>query len=253
MQANQMSDRIEEHFGSQTKAVSVRQTRRGCLQELIGCEAKDEFKWFNITDGDNKHFATSLEDSGLCARLCCSGCHEFTMAVKEGNGDDGAEIFSMHRPMACNAGPCKCCCFQEMTMNADGKALGKIEEQFYCCVPRMLIKDSNGQDIYKVHMPTCCGGMCVNCCTEGNPCCGKGCCKVPFHIFPADQEDTDGGASHIGKILKVPKSLMTEMFTDAEAYDVTFPEQCTSEQKVLIAGSSVFINANFFESETQNE
>jgi len=46
---------------------------------------------------------------------------------------------------------------------------------------------------------------------------------------------------------------MTEMFTDAEAYDVTFPEQCTSEQKVLIAGSSVFINANFFESETQNE
>jgi len=27
---------------------------------------------------------------------------------------------------------------------------------------------------------------------------------------------------------------MTEMFTDAEAYDVTFPEQCTSEQKVFL-------------------
>ena len=38
-----------------------------------------------------------------------------------------------------------------------------------------------------------------------------------------------------------------------KVYDVTFSEQCTSEQKVLIAGSSVFMNAIFFKSETQNE
>jgi len=41
------------------------------------------------------------------------------------------------------------------------------------------------------------------------------------------------------------------MFTDSEAFDVTFPDDATTEQKALIAGSSVWINANFFEAEAQ--
>lgn len=50
---------------------------------------------------------------------------------------------------------------------------------------------------------------------------------------------------------KVPKSLAVELFTDAEAFDVEFPEGSTSVQKALIAGSAILINANFFESETE--
>ncbi len=49
--------------------------------------------------------------------------------------------------------------------------------------------------------------------------------------------------------MKLPKSLLVEFLSDAEAYDVTFPEQATVEQKALIAGSVLFINANFFEGE----
>jgi hypothetical protein len=239
---------MERHFGS-SKTMSIRQTRRGCFQELLGCEALDEFKWFNTTDGQNQQFATSLEESNCCMRLFCSGCHEFTMKVTEEGS--GAEVLAMHRPMACNAGACKCCCYQTMTMTTGGRALGKIEELCWVCIPRMMITDSNGANLYKVHPPTCCGGMCVDICSEGNPCCGKGCCKIAFHIFPADQKDTDNGAPHAGKIVKVPKSIMSEMFTDAEAFDVSFPEGSTSEQKALIAASSVFINANFFESENE--
>lgn len=179
MQANKMNERLEQHFGEDTKAISVRQTRRGCFQELLGCEARDEFKWFNITDGANSQFATSLEESNCCARLFCGGCHEFSMVVKEEG--TGAEILSVHRPMTCPIGSCKCCCFQEMTMSANGRVLGKIEEQYYYCVPRMMIKDAMGTEIYKVHQPTCLGGCCVNCFTEGNPCCGKGCCKVSMN------------------------------------------------------------------------
>lgn len=159
----------------------------------------------------------------------------------------GSEIFSMHRPqICCPAGPCKCCCFQRMTLSSNGQNLGKIEEIFSCCVPRMVISRGDGMPIYKVHPPTCCGGMCMNCCTEGNPC-GRGCCRVAFHIFPADQSKTDDGAPYAGKIVKVPKSFFTEIFTDSEAYDVTFPVDASVEQKALIAGSSVFINASYFE------
>ena len=53
------------------------------------------------------------------------------------------------------------------------------------------------------------------------------------------------GAPHAGKILKLPKSWKVQLFTDAKAYDVTFPRECTSDQKVLLASSAVFINSNF--------
>jgi len=240
--------KIDQYFGP-SKAMSVRQTRRGCLQECFGCEAADEFKWFNTTDGRNDQFATSLEDSECFFRMCCGGCHEFKMVAKEEG--TGAEILTMDRPWACNAGPCKCCCYQRMTYSYQGQPIGEMEELCYVCVPRMQIKDATGKPIYKVHPPTCCGGMCQNCFTEGNPCCGKGCCKVPFHVFPADQSDTDNGAPFIGKVVKVPKSLAVEFFTDAEAFDVVFPDNATSTQKAMIAGSAVLINANFFESEDQ--
>jgi len=250
MEANKMDryGKLDQYFGS-AKSMSVRQTRRGCFQELLGCEAADEFKWFNTTDGMNDQFATSLEESECLFRMCCSGCHEFKMVAKEEG--TGEEILTMHRPWACNAGACKCCLYQKMEYSYRGERLGNMEESCWVCVPRMRINDANGNPLYKVHSPTCCMGMCVDICAEGNPCCGKGCCKVPFYIYPASQEDTDNGAPYIGKVVKVPKSLAVELFTDAEAFDVEFPEDATSVQKAMIAGSAVLINANFFESETE--
>jgi hypothetical protein len=70
---------------------------------------------------------------------------------------------------------------------------------------------------------------------------------VPFHIFPGDQAKTDGDAAYIGKILKKPKSLAVEIFTDANAFDIAFPQGATTAQKGLLIGSAIFINANFFE------
>lgn len=121
-----------------------------------------------------------------------------------------------------------------------------MKENFYCCVPMFTINSPGGQPIYKIHPPTCCGGCCINCCAEGNPC-GKGCCKVGFNVFPADQAKTDGDAQFVGRILKKPKSLGVEIFTDADAFDVTFPDNATAQEKGLLMGSAIFINANFFE------
>ena len=143
-------------------------------------------------------------------------------------------------------GGCKCCCYQEMTITSGGQELGSIKEDYYYCVPSFQTFDPSGNPVYKIHPPTCCGGCCPNCCTEGNPC-GKGCCKVPFWVFPANQEMTDGDAPYIGKILKKPKSLATELFTDANAFDVTFPDDATTTDKGMLMAASIFINAVFFE------
>jgi hypothetical protein len=72
-----------------------------------------------------------------------------------------------------------------------------------------------------------------------------------FRIYPADQARTNGGAPFDGIILKKPKSLLTEVFTDADAFDITFPEDASVKQKGILIGASVFLNANFFEGPAQ--
>ena len=101
--------------------------------------------------------------------------------------------------------------------------------------------------MYTMHSPTCCGGMCVNCCAEGNPCTKKGCCKVSFRIYDPDQADTHGDAPYLGVIMKKPKSAAVEIFTDSDAFEVSFPENASADQKGVLIGTSIFLNSVFFE------
>lgn len=228
---------------SDMESVHMRQTRRGCFQEIMGCEAKTEFNYFK-TQGEEP-FAVSLEDSSCCLRFFCAPIRPFTITATEVG--TGAELFSVERPLACTTGPCKCCCYQTMNISSGGQPIGKIEEKYFWCVPRFVVSDESGKALYKMHMPTCLGGLCVNICAEGNPC-GKGCCKVSLRLYPADQDDTEGDAPYVGSILKKPKSLAVEVFTDAVALDVKFPDGATSDQKAIVMGAALFANALFFES-----
>jgi hypothetical protein len=146
-----------------------------------------------------------------------------------------AEIVTVDRPFRCASGSCKCCCYQEATFSSGGAELGRAKEvsistpelfasvlenhltmphsslflqTCWFCVPSLKVFDHTGNQLYLVHPPTCCGGCCVNCCAEGNPC-GKGCCKESFRIFPADAGNTNGDAPYLGMIMKKPKSFGT--------------------------------------------
>lgn len=148
----------------------MRQTRRGWLQECLGCEAKTEFKYFIGSD----QVFHSLEDASCPCRCCCQPCYPYVMVVKELNTE--AEIVTVDRPFSCCVSSCKCCCYQTATISSGGNKLGSIQETCWFCVPSLKVFDHGGKQLYLAHSPTCLGGLCVNCCAEGNPC-GKGCCK----------------------------------------------------------------------------
>jgi hypothetical protein len=114
-------------------------------------------------------------------------------------------------------------------------------------VPSFKIYDHEDKQIYLVQQPTCLGGCCVNCCAEGNPCTKKGCCKSSFRIYDPDAGNTDGDAPYKGMILKKPKSFGAEVFTDANAFSVDFPEDASADKKGILIGTSIFINSVFFE------
>lgn len=246
MKANNMEDRgsqaLKTHMNNCSK-MDIRQTRRGCLQEILGCEATTEFKYF-VNGNEVFH---SVEEASFCCRLCCAPSHPFKMTVKELGTE--AELVSVDRPFRCASGGCKCCCYQQAFVTSGGNKLGNIKENCFFCVPAFTVRDGDNSPIYTVHPPTCIGGMCVNCCAEGNPC-GRGCCKESFRVFPYDQSSTNGDAPYIGRILKKPKSLGVELFTDADAFEVDFPENATADQKGLLIGTSILLNAAFYEGQS---
>merc|ERR1711957_44904 len=137
--------------------------------------------------------------------------------------------------------------YQEATFSSGGNKLGRAQETCWFCVPSMKVYDHTGTQLYLVHPPTCCAGICVNCAAEGNPC-GRGCCKSSFRIYAAnDNENSDTNDPYLGVITKKPKSLATEIFTDAAAFKVDFPSGASIDQKGLLTGLSVFIYSIFYE------
>lgn len=128
MQSNKMergSEALKSHMTGLDK-LEMRQTRRGWCQEILGCEAKTEFKYFV---GDTQVFH-SLEDASFCCRFCLAPCHSYKMTVKELNTE--AEIVTVDRPCTCPVGGCKCCCFQQATFSSNNNHLGHIKETFFC-------------------------------------------------------------------------------------------------------------------------
>lgn len=158
------------------------------------------------------------------------------------------EIITLDRPLRCTLGCLKCCCYQEAFVTSKGADLGSIKENCWFCVPTMKVFDPAGAELYMISPPTCLGGMCVNCCAEGNPC-GKGCCKESFRVYAPDNSKTGSDDPYLGVILKKPKSALVEIFSDAVTLDVSFPKNATPEQKGLLTGVGLFLNSIFYEGE----
>jgi len=227
----------------------IKQTRKGCLQEFLGCEAINEFKIFNNNDEaksapENYHMY-SLEESSFCCRFCCTNNREFKQTVWLGNKEAKQEIvMSMDRPFACPLQPC-CCCnsapfMQTIQFTDGGTAIGSAEFPCFICIPRMDVKDASGAVTHQVQMPSCCGGCCVDCMAEG--CCN---CKIPFYIYNPGDKPVNG--TQIGKIVKLWRGLGTEMLTDAASFQVEFPKDVDAAAKARLMGATFFINIQFFE------
>mmetsp|Transcript_44020 Transcript_44020/g.110258 ORF Transcript_44020/g.110258 Transcript_44020/m.110258 type:complete len:251 (-) Transcript_44020:503-1255(-) len=220
----------------------VKQTRKGCIQEILGCEAKTEFKIATKAQ-QQTDIMYALEESNFFVRLFCAPIRPWTINVTGGPGTPGGPPVSLHeRPCALGPGSCKCCCYQEVQhKDPTGVPLGSTKEMFWWFVPKFNVMRPDGSSEYLVSMPTCLGGLCINIFAEGL--CN---CRIPIYIFPPDATAFTQ-ETKIGFITKIWSGLGTELFTDADKFEVEFPPGAAPDSKARILGTVFLMNQLFFE------
>lgn len=223
----------------------AKQTRRGCIQELCGCEAETEFR---IATKENPHqdIFYAIEHSSCCMRTFCPTIRPFDMTVSLGGQRGGQELLKIHRDVKCAPGPCKCCCYQEVDVSssASSKQLGVVREDFYCCIPTYKVMTPEGNTQYKIHQPTCVGGMCVDIFAEGV--CN---CRIPFYAFEPGAKGEKGEEK--GSIVKVWSGLSKELFTDADNFEVDFPIGSDAATRSRFFAALFLLNQLYFERSRQ--
>jgi hypothetical protein len=231
-------------------SLKVVQTRKGCFQEMLGCEANTEMV-ISTMDAPNDILFTAAEETPCWIRFCCPTIRNWDMHIYPGDTRKASpstsdRLVSFHRELRCMPCPGKCCCKQEVSISAGGKDIGDVREALWWCVPMYQTHSphDNTNPEYNLHMPVCCGGMCVNCCAEGTK------CRIPFYVFPPGAKPDNG--NKIGFITKVWSGFTNELFTDADTFEVKFPEDATSDQKARLLGATFLLNQLYFET-TQDQ
>lgn len=199
------------------------------------------------------HLFRAKECSGCCQRqFCNSESRAFKLRFKHVTApgmqvaDDFLDDFGVFdRPFACT---CYCCDRPKMTgyykSVENGEQFGQITEPCTYCNPLFLITTGDRTPSYQIHCDCCqCGMMCRK------NICGV-CSEVIFGIYPAEVTDFNS-QNMVGQVKKISKGAM-ELFSDADSYQITFPMECSPEEKLLIIGTTMMIDYRYFE-QTQNK
>merc|ERR1711998_453630 len=105
------------------------------------------------------------------------------------------------------------------------------------------------------------GGMCVNVCAQG--CCN---CRIPFLVYKGGESSESHAALKSPKSTPVPgqegppdaqickiwSGLGTELFTDADTFEMKAPEGSNWESKTRLIGATLLLNQIFFEGSDEN-
>jgi hypothetical protein len=262
------------------EAITVQQTKRGCYQEMCGCEAKSEYRVYpgHVEQGQPRaegipQIGHLLEDSGFLIRLCCADMRGFTMKLAAGDkpaGEPGAgpvqavyekpfsfPIFGkMYIPTDSDIIKVNfpCCCFLPSvdTKTPDGRKVGSSR---YICdlhpfVPAFEVLDEPGRVMYYVRPDTCCCDQCITCNCCGGP--GAGCIFTPFYIRdPITKQPVPSafGPERPAEIRKVWSGFKKECCTDADNFHVIFPAGASEEVKMNLLGTNMLIDFSWFETQ----
>ena len=158
---------------------------------------------YNILNSDNhQQILYAQEHTTFWNRMCCGALRSFEMSIYNVRNEEILHLTRYKR--------CQCClyfcCLQKMEVFAPpGNLLGTIKQKWHFCNPKFIVKDNNGNSLFKISGP---------CCVFGT---------VDFMVTSA-QDGKD-----IGLIKKKWGGLGAEAFTDADVFGIDFEQDLSVE------------------------
>lgn len=236
-------EEIERNFGSR-KSLRLKQTRKGCLRDLLGCEAKNEFTIATQEDTETQ-VLYAQEESNFWIRLFCNAMRPVEITIYEGGKPAKGE--EKGAPTAILDMPCHWtgCCFMipKMTVKepVTGKSVGYSQMPFKCSfAPQYEVFDGAGNLRYRILPPLCCGDCCINCCSVGCT------CKLPFNIHEAS-----GDVWPAGQIMKEYSGLGNELL-QINMFSIAFPPNIDANMKANLLGAAFLVDYTVFEKDNNN-
>jgi hypothetical protein len=212
------------------------------FEAITGCETANRYHVFGQTPQGLIYLFKCMEKSGFCMRCFCpSNVRAFNMEMNHivNFGQPVTNLFAnAQKPLMC---PCFCACRPEITLllGEQKEIVGKIVNTFTCCDPEFEIFDKNGNVKFKVHADCCqCGLLCAS------NVCGK--------FSSANFDILDGTSNKVGQITKMSAQSYSEVVTDADSYQVSFPQQASAEDKLLMIVLGLMIDYQYFESSSND-
>ncbi len=213
------------------------------FEALTGCETANRYHVYGQTPQGLKYLFKCMERSDFCSRSCCpSDIREFNMEIYHilNLGQPLTKMFANAlKPLMI---PCCCCCRPEMTLllGDQKEIVGKIVNIFTYCDPEFRVFDKSGIEKFRVHANCCqCGLMCAK------NICGKF-SSAHFDIY-------DGTSNKVGQITKMSAQSYSEIVTDADSYQVSFPPQASRYDKLLLISLGLMIDYQYFETNSSDD
>jgi hypothetical protein len=212
------------------------------LEIISGIETNNRYHVYTENDtGEYTYLFKCKEESGVCERSCCNGdSRNFNMKIKhiDKQEDFYVEDFSTYYALLDRPFKCTCFCLDrpELTAHRLDKILGKVEEPYKCCDLIFNVKNSSKEIKWKI----------VSTCFQG---CSDGCDQYYMAYYPiyrADRTDYNNYKQSDGYIKKLFAGVQ-ELISDADNFEIVFPEAATPEEKFMLICCVLMIDYRFHE------
>ena len=215
------------------------------LELIAGCETANRYHVLGVCNGVYKYLFKCHERSSFCQRNCCpSHIREFNMDMYHATsvplaGNISGKFANLFKPFKCS---CLCCNrpIINVTLGADNKYVGKIKHLFSCCDPEFEVYNAQGLKYY----------VRADCCQCGLLCANNFCGKLSTATFEVFQP---GSSNIVSTITKMSAQSYSEVITDADSYQVSFPASATAEDKLLLIALGLMIDYQYFETSSSDE
>ncbi|MCQ2821749.1 MAG: hypothetical protein MJ252_31205 [archaeon] len=249
MQLMQVGDPLAELLNY--PSVSINQ-KFELIEVLTGCETPNEYIVIGESGGYQQLLFNIREHASCECLTCCPGkyrelsldLNSVAMADPTG-GFSRTNLASYYKECTFGKVMCPICCRQDMVQLNGGTDLQSakssirvMDNPFTFCDFQVNVLGDAGEVIYTLDADCCqCGIFCKKLC-------GK-CTEVDFNIFKGDTKEI------VGNIHK--KFNCASVFTDQDFYQLTFPPDCTVENRIKLIFATVFIDYLYYEDNSDKE